>query len=268
MHEQPVLPLESGWPAPVQIVPAPDESRFHPRSLAPGELDEAGCFSYAAAPSVFLGRKGFGPLRIAWDTNVLIDWRDFGSTLLTDDEALPAGLDPVYEEELVALGGLMNTMYTTRDVRVYPLQRQLRDLGRSRRGRSYCRRLEERARQLDEVASALWCVGLVGEFRRGRGESSASWWQADCMKPSPDRLLVEEAIKSGCHVFLTRDKKVLKQALMLKALGLAVMTPSALLDTMLDSEDMSAVYGADGILCDNHKLIHLERAAAEGAAAP
>jgi hypothetical protein len=204
---------------------------------------------------------GFGPLRIAWDTNVLIDWRDFGSVLLSDRLALPRGLHSAHEEELVALGALMNTIYTTRDVRIYPLRRQLRDFGRGNRRSSDRRRIEQRARQLDEVASALWCVGLVGEFRRGHRGSPASSWQADCITPAPDRLLVEEAITGGCHVFLTRDRKVLKQAPWLETMGLAVMAPSALLDTMLDSDEMSAVYGADGMICDNHKLTHLEQAA-------
>jgi hypothetical protein len=205
--------------------PFSDERRFHPRSLAPLESDEAGCFDYSATPSVFLGRSGLGPLRLAWETNLLIDWRDLGATLLADDRMLPAGLDPTHEEELAALGALMNTIYTTRDVRVYPLRRQLRDFGRNGR-RRFHRRIEERGRQLDEVASALWCVGLVGEFHTGHRGLPLSSWRAHFMKPSADRLLVEEAITRGCHVFLTRDKKILKHGESLARLGLGVMPAS------------------------------------------
>ena len=155
MYEQLPLPLVEGWPEPQRRPPPSDRARHHPRSLAPRELDDGGCFDYSATPAIFLGRTGFGPLRIAWDTNVLIDWRDFGHLLLSDDEppTLP-DLDPGHEADLVALGTVM-TLWMTRDIRIYPLRRQLRDFGRGR-GKPQPRQLvEERARQLDEIASAL-----------------------------------------------------------------------------------------------------------------
>jgi hypothetical protein len=198
-------------------------------------------------------------LRLAWDTNVLIDWRDYGQVLLADDEALPTGLEPAHHDELIALGAVMNSIYLTRDIRIIPLTRQLRDLG-SRRGSNYRRRAEERARQLDEVASALWCVGLARELRAGR-HSPGSWWRADFMRSSPDRLLVEEAVTRGCHAFLTRDKKILARAPQIRELGLVAVSPTRLLDEVVLSDDMASLYGSDGMLCDNHKYIHLERAA-------
>lgn len=262
MHEQVVLPLPGGWPPPrEEVSPSEDDPLFHPRSLAPRELDEAGCFDYAVTPAVFLGRSGFGPLRVAWDTNILIDWRDFGADLISDEQSVPKGLDPAHNEELVALGTLMTTIWATRDIRIYPLRRQLRDVGRGR-GRPLDHRLvEERARQLDEVASALWCVGLVGEFKKGSGRSPAWWWRADWMTSAADRALLEEAIVRGCHVFLTRDKKVLKHGPRLAVLGLAAMSPGELLDALLESGEMNWPMGPDGAICDNHKWIHLERAA-------
>jgi len=148
--------------------PAPElpaRPRFRPRSAEPAESDEGGCFDYGHSPGIFLGRFGFGPLRVGWDTDVLIDWRDYGERLLADMN-LPRDLEVRHREELEALGTIMGSTWTTRDIRIYPLRRQLRDLGRSR-ARRQPELARERARQLDEIASAMWCVGLQGEFRRG-----------------------------------------------------------------------------------------------------
>lgn len=263
MNKQATLPLPGGWPPPRQEVEtSSDHPRFHPRSLAPRELDEAGCFDYSVTPAIFLGRSGFGPLRVAWDTNILIDWRDFGEHLLSDEGALPAGIEPTHEEELDALGALMTTIWATRDIRIYPLRRQLRDFGRSRRRMIDPRLVEQRERQLAEIASALWCVGLMGEFRRSNGRPPSSWWQARWMNPSPDRALLEEAIVRGCHVFLTRDQKVIRHRVRLASLGIASMAPSGLLDALFETGEMNSVAGPDGAICDNHKWQHLEAAAA------
>jgi hypothetical protein len=43
------------------------------------EQTEGGGFFYENCPELFLGRAGYGPLRIAWDTNVLIDYAEFGA---------------------------------------------------------------------------------------------------------------------------------------------------------------------------------------------
>ena len=259
MDEQLPLPLEGGWPEPQRRHPPSDQPRHHPRSLAPRELDDGGCFDYSATPAIFLGRTGFGPLRIAWDTNVLIDWRDFGHLLLSDDEpptALP-NLDPAHQADLVALGTVM-TLWMTRDIRIYPLRRQLRDFGRGR-GKPQPRQLvKERARQLEEIASALWCVGLSGEFKSR--SPNAREWTIPSMKPSADRTLVEEAVVHGCHVFLTRDRKILQRRADLALVGIMAMRPTDLLDALSDSGETEQPLGADGMICDNHKWMHLEAA--------
>lgn len=163
-----VLPLPGGWPpSRPEDRPPDDEPRFHPRSLPPRELDEGGCFDYKATPSVFLGRTGFGPLRVAWDTKVLIDCREFGAILLAGGGgALPAGLDPEYEEQLLALGTLMTTIYMTRDVRIHALVRQLRDLGGTRGASASARGASPAARR--------------SRVRSSR-EKFATWLMAVCM---------------------------------------------------------------------------------------
>ena len=153
------------------------------------------------------------------------------------------------------------TLWMTRDIRIYPLRRQLRDFGRGR-GKPQPRQLvEERARQLEEIASALWCVGLSGEFKSRT--PNAREWTILSMKPSADRTLVEEAVVHGCHVFLTRDRKILQRRADLTLGGITAMRPTHLLDALSDSGETEQPLGADGMICDNHKWMHLEAATRE-----
>ena len=82
------------------------------------------------------------------------------------------------------------------------------------------------------------------------------------MRPSADRTLVEEAIVRSCHVFLTRDKKILRYGPGLASLGLCAMRPTQLLDALAESGEVERPGGADGTVCDNHKWTHLRSAAA------
>ena len=84
------------------------------------------------------------------------------------------------------------------------------------------------------------------------------------MKPSADRTLVEEAVMRGCHVFLTRDRKILQRRANLALMGIMAMRPTDLLDALSDSGETEQPLGADGMICDNHKWMHL-KAATRGA---
>lgn len=52
--------------------------RMNQYSLAPDDTSEGGGFQYEDCPRVFSGRNGYGPLRLAWDTNILIDYAKYG----------------------------------------------------------------------------------------------------------------------------------------------------------------------------------------------
>ena len=84
------------------------------------------------------------------------------------------------------------------------------------------------------------------------------------MKPSADRTLMEEAVVRGCHLFLTRDKKILQRRADLALVGIMAMRPTDLLDALSDSGETEQPLGADGMICDNHKWMHL-KAATRGA---
>jgi hypothetical protein len=83
------------------------------------------------------------------------------------------------------------------------------------------------------------------------------------MKASADRRLVEEAVVRGCHVFLTRDRKILQRHPDLSLVGIVAMRPTDLLDALSDSGETEQRLGADGMICDNHKWMHLEAATRE-----
>ena len=84
-HENELRPdgkyVQLSFPFQVQRVGLPPEPNRY--SLAPtdDEYIEGGGFFYENCPEIFLGRVGYGPLRVAWDTNVLIDYAEFGDLM-------------------------------------------------------------------------------------------------------------------------------------------------------------------------------------------
>ena len=145
------------------------------------------------------------------------------------------------------------TLWMTRDIRIYPLETsaaRLRTWAREATA-STAGRGTRAPTQEEDVASALWCVGLSGEFKSRT--PNAREWTILSMKPSADRTLVEEAVVHGCHVFLTRDRKILQRRADLTLGGIAAMRPTHLLDALSDSGETEQPLGADGMICDNQQ---------------
>ena len=69
-------------------------------------------FEYERAPYLFLGRRGRGPLHIAWDTNLLIDYFQYGRALWNREIDIGAP----YSDELEALQ-LVMSLWVIRDIR-------------------------------------------------------------------------------------------------------------------------------------------------------
>jgi hypothetical protein len=70
-------------------------------------------FVYDGAQHLFLGRRGRGPLSVAWDTNLLIDYFTYGS-LLWKGESIP--VDGDYGAELEGLQLILG-LWVMRDIR-------------------------------------------------------------------------------------------------------------------------------------------------------
>jgi hypothetical protein len=231
-------------------------SEPNPYSLAPidDEYIEGGGFFYEDCPEIFLGRAGYGPLRVAWETNILIDYAEFGDLMWEEEREFdPQISEPRYREELVALDAIIQ-LWMMRDIRVRVPKRQIfdakRELGEDQWG--------VRERQLHHFLAALTCIRLDKEVLENvqpfhplpDGSTSDEW----------DESLVQEAIETGCHVFLTRDGR-LRRRLHQAARGscLAIMSPSDLQQALAEADELG--WGGDGyIFPDNHKWVHFMRA--------
>lgn len=236
-------------------------TRFHPNSIARGEPTEGGAFAYAAAPRLFLGRSGLGPLRVAFDTNVLIDLAEIGEAVLDGVQKEPVG---THELNLAALTTFIQ-IWMLRDIRIHVFERQISDYRR----RIQPEHLATRIRQVQQIRSALFCLGH---------ESDASMIDATfeletVLARTPDGAdseLLNFAIREGCHVFLTRDAGILREVEALGAVGLAPMTPIDLVtqfgvqlsgsrgsDAGDDPHAFFFAAGGDLLAADNHKWLHI-----------
>ena len=185
-------------------------------------------FVYHENRRLFLGRRGRGPLRIAWDTNLLIDYFQHGRALW-EGASLPELVPGDYGEELEGLQ-IITAVSVLRDIRLYILEGSLGDAKR----KLDARRLGERLQAFREFAGALHTVEANNESEPPPLVLPDSELQR-ALKGVPagnDRGLVEEAARQRMHVFLTRDTGVLRAAPALRPFGLYVGTPLDLLEEL------------------------------------
>lgn len=186
-------------------------------------------FVYEMNPRLFLGRRGRGSLRVAWDTNLLIDYFQHGRAMW-EGASIPEAVPGSYGEELEALQ-LVMAIWILRDIRFYILQRTLTDA----KGALAARHLEQRLAAFRSFAAALRFNEEPGDPHEApplvlpRSELERALASAP---PGNDRALVQEAVLKGMHVFLTRDAGVLRAAPTLGALGLLLATPADLLEEL------------------------------------
>jgi hypothetical protein len=207
-----------------------------------GPMNRVGAhFDYRLAPHLFSGRVGEGPLRIMWDTNILIDYLQFGEEIW-EDEAIEVD-DEEYAGDLDALRVIIQ-VWQRRDLRFTISELSVDDA----RSRLASARRRERATAIDQVAAAL-SLDRWDEDEDPSG-STPAWHasaptQAAAMRKLPtglDRELVAEALTSNQHVFLTRDAKILKAHRDLSVCGLLLARPLDLL------EEITACGGLDVML--------------------
>jgi hypothetical protein len=180
-------------------------------------------FCHLALPEI-LPEGYHGPLVVALDSTVLIDLQKYGAAML--DETIDPTTEPSYLEELEALGGILN-LWMFRDIRFIVTPRSLTDAKRS------TERFErERSRAVEALAQALafqqgdWTTEPPSDRTiQGVGVESG-------LPDGPDRDLVLEAQAVGAHVFLTRDKRILRRT-RLTGPRMAIFAPSDLLDELV-----------------------------------
>lgn len=206
------------------------------------------------SPSVFGGRVGIGPLLIVPDTNLLISIRKE----LEEIEASNAGLilRAVWSDRSTPLAALSDVvqLWIWRDVRFWTCEVHLRD---ARKPMSEAQRAARDAaiRELTQdffdrggfeavVPDDLDVEGhpcsihalLRPRAPKARSAPAARRWPAGTL----DRELLAAAYESGCHVFLTEDKGILKCHDSFADDGLAILTPTQLLDALDRGAELDA----------------------------
>jgi hypothetical protein len=246
--------VQLSFPFQVQRVELPREPNRYSLATTDDDFLEGGGFFYENCPGVFLGRTGYGPLRMAWDTNILIDYAKFGDLMWEEDREFdPQISEPRYREELVALDTIVQ-LWMMRDIRVRAPERQIEDAKNELDEAQW----ELRARQLHHFLAALQCIQLdktvldnVRPFDPlPRGSTNDEW----------DESLVLEAIETGCHVFLTGDRRLSRRIQRTaRESFMVIMSPSDLQQALAEAGELG--WAREGyIMPDNHKWLHFMRA--------
>ncbi|OHV03431.1 hypothetical protein [Mycobacterium talmoniae] len=225
-----------------------------PTSLAPSE---GPYFRYEHGPSLFLGRKGCGALHIAWDTNLLIDYFEHGYGLW-EGESLPDLVPGERGEQLEALQ-IIVTLWVLRDIRFHILARTIDDS--KKRNLSEERRLQRRTAWREFRAA----IAVVGDEDEDRGETlilprSELDRALSSVPAGNDRDLVTDAVRTKVHVFLTRDKGVLRTRKVLWPFGLHIASPQDLLEELAACGALNCLLAPDQLywpMPDQQRVAHL-----------
>ena len=193
-------------------------------------------FVYEDGPSLFLGRRGDGPLDVVWDTNILIDYFEHGNALW-EGIPLPDVIAAKYGEELDALQ-LLVSLWVMRDIRFHVPRRVVDDAKRELSAQN----LANRQRALIEFAAALSLASdeeLESDDRSGDAQLELPGIADPILEralaalpPGFDSVLVEDALRLGAHVFLTRDGGVLKCRDEFVPLRICIASPQDLLEEL------------------------------------
>lgn len=144
-----------------------------------------------------------GPLVIALDSNVLIDFQQHGDLLLNDE--LP-DVDETYARNLMGLMSLLNIWFL-RDIRFVVTPRSLSDATTVNQ-----RFLDRRLPAVEAIASSLaFQFGDWTVMAPSYAGAPAPVGEETGLPPGADRDLVLEAQAVGAHVFLTRDRPLLNR---------------------------------------------------------
>lgn len=207
---------------------------LHDLDVTQLEVPEGPHFVYDQAPSLFLGRSGRGPLDVVWDTNVLVDYLTQGPAMW---EGEPLNVEEEYGAQLEGLQ-LLIQLWEVREVRFRLFDRSIDDARRILE----VERRQRRARAVDEFAAALRlsAYGDADDERDPDPQDPLPLWvppttrdaALEAVPEGADRELVRLALLGRAHVFLTRDKGVLRARDRLRPLGLLLATPLDLIEEL------------------------------------
>ena len=186
-------------------------------------------FIYEAAPSLFGRRRGYGPLHIVWDTNLLIDYFEHGRAVW-QFATLPDSAHGRYELEALQL---ILALWVIRDLRFQVVPRFVVD---AKKQLSAERRVA-RINALHRFTAALQLVGgnpsevpspegllVLPEAERIRALNR--------IPHTLDRNLITDALALGAHVFMTNEKRLVARSPDLMPFGLRIASPGDLLEDL------------------------------------
>lgn len=220
-------------------------------------------FDYDRSQFLFLGRRGIGPLHIAWDTNLLIDYFNNGYSLW-EAEAMPDLVAGDHGEDLEALQIIL-AIWVVRDIRFHIAPGVIRD---SKRKPLSEMQLAERRQAFDRFVDAISLAPATGSESNDSEPKrpllllpESELERALCDVPAGnDRLLVRHAINNGLHVFMTRDKGVLRSRDSLRPFGLVPATPGDVLELLAGARALHCMLAPRYLtwpMPDQHRVAHL-----------
>lgn len=184
-------------------------------------------------------------MQVAWDTNVLLDYLQYGFHMWDGREL--AVKESKYRADLEALDALMN-LYILLDFRFHLFDQMLVDAKKE----LSTERRDQRSTAIDRFASALYYTDYDEEDDSEWEPHDSRYTQLTLLDEATeqgfydnllgtlpdghDRLLVKEAIDRQVHVFLTRDEGILRCADTFKPLGLLITSPSHLCDLIDEAQ--------------------------------
>ncbi len=216
---------------------------------------------------MFLGRVGRGPLQIAWDTNLLVDYFEYGAQLW-EGEPLPQVIPTDQGDELEGLQMLVS-LWVLRDIRFHILPGVIDD---SKRKPLAPARRQRRLRAWEEFCAAL---ALVEDGEDGDDSPISPVGITDrqideALSHVPDgndRALVRDALTTGMHAFMTRDKGILKARARLMPLGLLLASPLDLLEELGAAGALHCLFEPKHLywpMPDQQRVSHLIKALDDG----
>lgn len=211
-------------------------------------------FEFSRVRAVFGNRDGWGPLLLAPDTNLLIHLVDAFESIESHfgiAAPVPAGdrSDPVEAlRELFAhwfhrdIRWVIFESYITDSRKPLPpdvtaermrvltaLSTDLADRGGTKRATSTWDLSDDERDILErwDAADRAACATAAGFAAK-----------ATSLLPGYDGRLVSEALATGCHVFLTEDRGILRHARTLFGWGISVLRPGELLDLLAEAGEL------------------------------
>ena len=183
-------------------------------------------FQYSALCELVGGRAGTGPIWVAWDTNVLSLYEEYGESMWDEEEIVVQRADPV---EVRALGTLV-AIWMWWDLRFMVLELTESDSKKARQPSD----IQRREISMNGLAAAL-SLGLDGVGTRPESRQALDPELLDCLPKGHDRRLVHQAHAVGADVFLTTDKGILKRDIDLTKFGLRCLKPTQLVNSLVEA---------------------------------